>query len=355
MSRKYPGTPEPEEIPELLEHYREAERTDKEEDAAFYFDGLSKGTSDFKELFRAHPPENHPALWEAIYTADNDEWCYNLPSGALLSLFCDYAELFRGACPAFRLLRNWIGHGFGYQGVRQDPRLSVAGRGQKKRALVPGYGRGLDALALAKVFGYEVVGVDVSESALESARVLEEEVTKIELLHRNPTQVKNSRMRFWMRMIQSSDWVKRRELSKPILWREADFLSENCFKDGEKFDLIVDNYVSTGCSSNKQCGWCVLPLVILTRPRRSSSLRCIPRSGRCGLRKWLICWLDPMENLSAGRLPPTRISVKVAHLTAQHSGFTSCIWRTPGTTRSSIMRKGSSTCLQRRRQPVVPG
>ena len=46
--------------------------------------------------------------------------------------------------------------------------------GTKKRALVPGCGRGYDVMLLAS-FGYDAVGVDGSETAIKAAQTLPQE------------------------------------------------------------------------------------------------------------------------------------------------------------------------------------
>lgn len=218
--------------------------------AKYYIDCLVNGTINHKELFQAYPPEKHSELWEAIYVADNDHWNHGNskePNSVLAETLAQYANLFAGTYPNFQLLKDWIGHGYGYQGVRQDPRRVVAGKERRKRALVPGYGKGADAVLLAKLWEYEVVAVDVSGWAVEEARDLETEVSQM-FLDKKCKAPLGDYLEFWWDLADARGESRNRKIdSGPIEWREGDFLFGNCVQDDETFDLIFDNYVSPGC------------------------------------------------------------------------------------------------------------
>lgn len=91
--------------------------------------------------------------------------------------------------------------------------------GKRPVALVPGCGRGYDALTLAS-FGYDVVGLDLAEEAMREARAYEERATKEGLY---PLR----------------EGVEERG---KITWLAADFFGDDIQKKTgiETFDLIFD-------------------------------------------------------------------------------------------------------------------
>lgn len=236
--------PDPAEIPELVELYREAERADLSPQADFYYDGLVNGTLNLTKLFQAHPPRTHPKLWEAVYLAHNDGWRVDVPDATLIYVMQEYEDLFRGTYPPLDLLKHWVGHGYGYQGVRQKPGQPVAGPGKRKRALVPGYGRGADALFLAKFCGYDVVALDTSRTALASAWDLELSINDVLFLHHHEESINNDDMEIWADLAVLAEKRGLGLRSGTVEWRLGNFLHKNCFNEDEKFDFIFDNYVS---------------------------------------------------------------------------------------------------------------
>lgn len=236
--------PDPEDVPELLELYREAVRGDFSDQANFYYDILFLGTLNLTKLFQAHPPITHPKLWEAVYVTQNDSWRVDVADGALVYVMQEYEDLARGTYPPLGLLKHWVGHGYGYQGVRQTPGQPMAGPGKRKRALVPGYGRGADALFLAKYCGYDVVALDTSGTALTSAWDLELSVNNVLLQYLHKEPIDNVHMRPWAKLAKLAEKRGQELGSGTIEWRLGNFLHKNCFSEDEKFDFIFDNYVS---------------------------------------------------------------------------------------------------------------
>ena len=96
--------------------------------------------------------------------------------------------------------------------------------GRRKRALVPGCGRGVDVLLLES-FGYDAVGLEVSEGAVKAAEQYAEE-------HGNEYVVKDDKVGKGSRKFVHGDFYKN------------DFLGDAGMKGGEKFDLIYDYTVS---------------------------------------------------------------------------------------------------------------
>ncbi|KAK4444839.1 S-adenosyl-L-methionine-dependent methyltransferase [Podospora aff. communis PSN243] len=88
--------------------------------------------------FQAHPFSAHGAQWDQLWKESYSPWDRGGPSLALNDL------------------------------LEQHPRLFPSITGRKPRALVPGCGRGHDVLLLS-AFGYDVTGLDVSETSLKEA------------------------------------------------------------------------------------------------------------------------------------------------------------------------------------------
>ncbi len=61
-----------------------------------------------------------------------------------------------------------------HQKIIGNAMVEVDGKLRRKRALVPGCGRGVDVLLL-KGFGYEAIGLEYSENAVKACRKYEEE------------------------------------------------------------------------------------------------------------------------------------------------------------------------------------
>lgn len=108
---------------------------------------------DARERLRQHFSEgeasDHPGKWDDLYREDFTPWDRGIPSPALSEVLSR---------------RDLVG----------EPAVVVPGGGKRrKRALVPGCGKGYDVLLLA-AFGYDAVGLETSELALKAARENEE-------------------------------------------------------------------------------------------------------------------------------------------------------------------------------------
>lgn len=84
----------------------------------------------------------HNQKWEALWKEDFLPWDKGFPSPALVDLLASRQDLFK-----------------------TPP-------GRRKKALVPGCGKGYDVLLLS-AYGYDAYGLDVSETALEAAKETE--------------------------------------------------------------------------------------------------------------------------------------------------------------------------------------
>lgn len=145
------------------------------------------------QIFGSVPVSEHPKQWDSCYRDSFYPWDRAGPSLALADLLLQ----------------------------RQDLVPAISRNGERKTALVPGCGLGHDVRLLAS-FGYDVVGLDVSETALEGARKQQETVDE---QSQYPTQGGLER--------------------GSIRWLAANFFSDNWAQglgtDGSgKFDLIFD-------------------------------------------------------------------------------------------------------------------
>ncbi|KAF2841884.1 S-adenosyl-L-methionine-dependent methyltransferase [Patellaria atrata CBS 101060] len=112
-------------------------------------DQPSEARERLRQHFLGHEPSEQTSQWDALWKAgDFLPWDRGGPNPALIDILNDRRDL--------------IG----------DPEIDAAQDSdsqKRKRALVPGCGKGYDVLLLAS-FGYDAVGLDVSESALEVCR-----------------------------------------------------------------------------------------------------------------------------------------------------------------------------------------
>ncbi|KFZ18339.1 hypothetical protein V502_04135 [Pseudogymnoascus sp. VKM F-4520 (FW-2644)] len=109
--------------------------------------------ADARERLRQHflnaEESDHPGKWDDLYRAGFIPWDKGLPSAPLAEALAR---------------RDLI----------SEPAVAVSGAGkQRKRALVPGCGKGYDVLLLA-AFGYDAYGLETSELALKGAKETEE-------------------------------------------------------------------------------------------------------------------------------------------------------------------------------------
>ena len=110
--------------------------------------------SQLQQHFRNHDPAQHSKLWDSLWQNYTElPWDRGEPSIALVDALVDHQDVFVG--PLFP--------------EGSDPSGAVSRAARRKRALVPGCGMGYDVLSLAS-FGYDVWGLDVSETVVEKAR-----------------------------------------------------------------------------------------------------------------------------------------------------------------------------------------
>ena len=130
----------------------------------------------------------HPEGWDELWVNGFIPWDKGFPSPALVDLLEE----------------------------RQDLLLLKRGR---KKALVPGCGKGYDALLLS-AWGYDAYGLDFSANALESAKKVESEMDGKGVYKTRPGETKGK-----------------------VVWVAGDFFKDEFLKvvEGEaKFDLIYD-------------------------------------------------------------------------------------------------------------------
>ncbi|KAL2110595.1 hypothetical protein VUR80DRAFT_969 [Thermomyces stellatus] len=109
------------------------------------------GNPSVTSTFAALPAEDHPSAWEHLWATSLTPWDRAGPSPPLADVLASRPDLF-------------------------PPRPD----GERKTALVPGCGRGHDVLLLSS-FGYDVVGVDLAETAVREARENQRQVNMEEV------------------------------------------------------------------------------------------------------------------------------------------------------------------------------
>lgn len=100
----------------------------------------SPGIGRLQSTFITSPYQSHPSKWDSLWKESYTPWDRGGPSLALADLITSHADLFPAPTDTDR-----------------------------KRALVPGCGRGYDAVLLS-VLGYDVIGLDYSSVAVEEAK-----------------------------------------------------------------------------------------------------------------------------------------------------------------------------------------
>lgn len=190
-------------------------------------------TDNLQDHFKDKPVHEHGPLWDQLWQQQRTSWDRGGPSLALHEALTTYPELFDGTYPDHGLVSNSDGHGPG-----QPASAAIApATAPRKKALVPACGRGYDAVLLAKVFGYDVVGLEISSSALDAARQHLKGVD--EVLHAHRTQQEqppgdNQAMQFWVENQNASPGR--------VHWVYGDFFSDDWLVEAgtEQFDLIFD-------------------------------------------------------------------------------------------------------------------
>lgn len=150
-----------------------------------------------KDHFAGVDTANHGNKWDELYQQKHTPWDRGLPHPALEDLLNDRKDL---------VGESWV----------IDP---IEGK-RRKRALVPGPGRGYDVLLLS-AFGYDVYGLDISKTALVEAKETEKNIGSNEVY-----QVRD-------KVIGAGK----------VTWLLADFFKKDALKDvdgGETFDLLWD-------------------------------------------------------------------------------------------------------------------
>ena len=109
------------------------------------------------------------------------------------------------------------------------------GQRQRKKALVPGCGRGYDVLLLAS-FGYDAYGLEISETAVK--RCEEERTTNGHDYRAQDEAVGAGATKFVQGDFFKDGWLKNLDL-----------------KGDSKFDLVYDYTVSSPVEHPVHCGW----------------------------------------------------------------------------------------------------
>lgn len=171
------------------------------------------GAQRLQTTFANAPITSHPQRWDELYRDSYSPWDRAGPSPALADLLTQRPDL---VPPAQE------------RDARGNPLRTPTGAVSKRTALVPGCGRGHDVILLARL-GYDVWGLDSSETAITAARENEREA-------RGGADV--------LRPL-NEDVVE----SGKVTWVTANFFSDDWSKDAGtdgtgQFDLVFDYTVS---------------------------------------------------------------------------------------------------------------
>ncbi|KAG8158513.1 hypothetical protein KVR01_011635 [Diaporthe batatas] len=212
-----------------------------------------------QDHFKDKPLQEHGFLWNQLWERQITSWDRGGPSLALRETLLTYPELFDGTYPDPGLLSDFVGHGL----VQQDTSSTASAPASKKTALVPACGTGYDAVLLAKVFGYDVVGLEISPTALHAARKHLDGVDKfLEAQYAEPQEVTaiDPPMRFWAENQHPSPGHVR--------WVSGDFFSDDWLADAgvEKFDLIFDYTFFCAIPPSSRPKWAARMQQLLARP-----------------------------------------------------------------------------------------
>lgn len=209
------------------------------------------------EIFAQHEDQN--TAWEALWQSNTTPWDRGVHNPALEDTLREKTALLGKAVV-----------------------VDEQGKTRRKKALVPGCGRGVDVFLLAE-FGYDAYGLECSETALDECKKQADKVKGS--LKARDEEVGMGTYRFLDGDFFKDGWLK-----------EAG-LEEGCF------DLIYDYTVSCHV---------FLSVYMLTRVDCSSSARCTPRCVHNGLSA-ISSYLPhrPLATSSAlssprSRIPPPR-------------------------------------------------
>ncbi|KAG6358738.1 hypothetical protein INS49_012257 [Diaporthe citri] len=221
---------------------------------------------DLQDHFKDKSVQEHGPLWDQLWQQQRTSWDRGGPSLALHETLTTYPELFDGTYPDLGLLSDFVSHETG----QSSSYATAPAMAPRKKALVPACGRGYDAVLLAKVFGYDVIGLEISSSALDAARQYLNGVD--EMLQAHQTQRKHSvednpAMRFWVENKSPSPGR--------VHWVSGDFFSDDWLVDAgtEQFDLIFDYTFFCAIPPSSRPQWAARMQQLLAQP--SGRLVCL--------------------------------------------------------------------------------
>lgn len=158
---------------------------------------LDQARAALKTHFNQYPGERYAEGWAQLWTDGSFlPWDRGRPSPALADTLENHQDLVGG------------------------PMID----GRRKKALVPGCGRGVDVVLLES-FGYDAVGLEVSEGAVQSAKEFASQ-------HGGSYPARDGKIGKGSSKVVQGDFYKN------------NFLADVGMKEGEKFDLIYDYTVS---------------------------------------------------------------------------------------------------------------
>ncbi|TVY49583.1 putative thiol methyltransferase [Lachnellula occidentalis] len=196
-------------------------------------------------------PSQHGPKWDELWREDFHPWDNGTPNPAFIEVLTEHRNLF------------------------EDPP-----EGRKRKALVPGCGRGYDVLLLA-AHGYDAYGLEISAKALENAKRVEGEKSGEDIY-------------------KTKEGVERGK----VTWLAGDFFKGDFQKDveGETFDLIYDYTFLSALPPSMRPAW----------SKRMTEL--LAPKGR------LVCLEWPTDKPSSEGGPPWSLPSKVYKCHLQHPG-----------------------------------
>ena len=183
---------------------------------------VSESANEARAQLRTHfskePAKGHPKLWDELWAKGTFlPWDRGMSNPALVDLLTDRV--------------NELGPAVA---VEQGERAKMKGdMAKRKKALVPGCGKGYDVLVLA-AFGYDALGVEISSSAVRACERFAEEVLQKEKAGQDigdfatkDASIGKGSVRFLTGDFYQDEWV-----------------CEDLGSDSAKYDLIYDYTVS---------------------------------------------------------------------------------------------------------------
>ena len=183
------------------------------------FGSPDEARAQLRTHFSKEPPKDHPKLWDDLWANGNFlPWDRGMPNPALVDLLTEYTDKLGPAVVVER------GESAKMQGDMA----------KRKKALVPGCGKGYDVLLLA-AFGYDALGVEVSSNAVQACEKFAEDVRKRENAGEDigDFATKNKNIGRGHVMFMTGDFYK-------VDWVRKDLGSEST-----GYDLIYDYTVSS--------------------------------------------------------------------------------------------------------------